>query len=101
MTSSKLEVNTGTLRSDLASIQREISVLKRETEELRSKGERLSRMWEGEAKAEFLANYAQELNALEAAIDALDRFTAQTQTADEEYERSERVVANVVDAMKV
>ena len=101
MTSSKLEVNTGTLRSDLASIQREISVLKRETEELRSKGERLSRMWEGEAKAEFLANYAQELNALEAAIDALDRFTAQTRTADEEYERSERVVANVVDAMKV
>ena len=94
MTSSKLEVNTGTLRSDLASIQREISVLKRETEELRSKGERLSRIWEGEAKAEFLANYAQELNAL-------DRFTAQTRTADEEYERSERVVANVVDAMKI
>ena len=101
MTSSKLEVNTGTLRSDLASIQREISALKREREELRSKAERLNRMWEGEAKAEFLANYAQELNALSAAIDALDGFTAQSLNVDADYERAEAIVANAVDALKV
>ena len=101
MTSSKLEVNTGTLRSDLASIQREISALKRERDELRSKAERLNRMWEGQAKAEFLSNYKQELDALDTAIDALSRFTAQTLTVDSEYERSERVIGNVVDAVKV
>ena len=101
MTSSKLEVNTGTLRSDLASIQREISALKRERDELRSKAERLNRMWEGAAKAEFLSNYAQELSALDAAISALERFTQQTDTVGTEYERCERSVAGVVDALKV
>lgn len=100
MASSKLEVNTGTLRSDLGSIQREINALKREAEELRSKGERLNRMWEGAAKAEFLSNYAQELQALEEAIRALDAFTARSRDADAEYEQSERVVANVVDAIR-
>lgn len=101
MTSAKMEVNTGTLRSDLSSIQREISALKRDAEELRSKAERLSRMWEGEAKAEFMTQYARELNALDAAVDALERFTVRTQTVDAEYERSEHLVANVVNALKV
>lgn len=101
MTSAKMEVNTGTLRSDLSSIQREISALKREAEELRSKSERLGRMWEGKAKAEFMTQYAQELNALNEAIDSLERFTVRTRTVDAEYERSESVVANVVNAMKV
>ena len=101
MTSSKLEVNTGTLRSDLTSIQREINALKREAEDLRNKAALLNRMWEGQAKEEFLSNYAQELDALDAAIDALNRFTAQTLTVDSEYERSERIIGNVVDAVKV
>ena len=101
MTASKLEVNTGTLRSDAASVQREVNALKKEAQDLRELANRLNQMWEGQAKAEFLSHYAQELNALDAAISALERFTQQTDTVGTEYERCERSVAGVVDALKV
>lgn len=101
MTASKLEVNTGTLRSDVASVQREINALKQDAANLRALSERLNRMWQGQAKAEFLANCARELDALDAAVSGLERFTRQTDTVGTDYERCERAVSGVVDALKV
>lgn len=101
MTASKLEVNTGTLRSDTASVQREISALKQDAETLRQLAVRLNQMWQGEAKAEFLSNCERELNGLDAAISGLERFTRSTESAGLEYESCERSVASVVDALKV
>ena len=97
----EFEVNTGTLRSDIASIRTEISALKQEAQSLRQLYLRLSGMWEGEAKAAFLENCARELNALDASIASLEGFTAQTQSAQAEYERCERSVAGVVDALRI
>ncbi|MBQ9493761.1 MAG: WXG100 family type VII secretion target [Oscillibacter sp.] len=97
----KFKVNTGTLRSDSASIQREISALKQDAQTLRRMSVRLNTMWNGEAKAEFQSNYALELDALDAAITALERFTIQTQNAGTEYERCERSVSSVIDLLKI
>jgi WXG100 family type VII secretion target len=97
----KFEVNTGTLRSDTASIRAEINALKQEAQTLRHLSARLNRMWEGEAKAEFLKNCALELNALDASIASLEGFTNQTRSARTEYEHCERFVAGVVDALRI
>lgn len=101
MDNSKLEVNTGTLRSDSASVRTEISALKREAQSLRNLSARLSQMWEGTAKAEFQKHYEAELNALDEAISALERFTQRTQEVGTEYERCERAVSSVVGGLKI
>ena len=98
MDSAKLEVNTGTLRSDAASIRREIDALKQNAQTLRPS---LNRMWTGQAKAEFQRNYALELDALEQAIASLERFTLQTQGVRTEYERCEHSVSGVVDSLRI
>lgn len=101
MDSAKMQVNTGTLRSDAASIRREIDALKQNAQTLRSLSASLNRMWTGQAKAEFQKNYALELDALEHAIASLERFTLQTQGVGTEYERCERSVSSVIDSLKI
>lgn len=101
MDSAKLEINTGTLRSDAASIRREIDALKQNAQTLRSLAVCLNQMWTGQAKAEFQKNYALELDALEQAIASLERFTLQTQGVRTEYERCERSVSSVVDSLRI
>ena len=101
MDSAKLEVNTGTLRSDAASIHREIDALKQNAQTLRGLSVRLNQMWTGEAKAEYQKNYALELDALEQAIASLERFTLQTRNVGTEYERCERSVSGVVDSLRI
>ena len=101
MDSAKLEVNTGTLRSDAASIRREVDALKQNAQTLRSLSASLNRMWTGQAKAEFQRNYALELDALEQAIASLERFTLQTQSVRTEYERCEHSVSGVVDSLRI
>ena len=98
---SRFEVNTGTLRSDSASIRREISALKQDAQKLNRMSAHLNRMWSGQAKAEFQRNYALELEALEEAIASLERFTLQTHDAGLEYERCEHAVSSVVDSLKI
>jgi len=101
MDSAKFEVNTATLRSDAASIRREIDALKQNAQTLRSLSFRLNRMWTGQAKAEYQKQYELELDALERAIASLERFTLQTRNVGTEYEHCERSVSGVIDSLNI
>lgn len=101
MVSSVMEVNTGTLRTDAASIRMEIQAMKQGADDLRRMAGNLNRMWEGTAKTAFLAGYEQELAALENSIRALEQYTSMVEASSTAYDRGERAVADVVASIRV
>ena len=101
MVSSVMEVNTGKLRADAASIRMEIRAMKQDADDLRAMAGSLNRMWEGTAKTAFLENYERELAALENSIRALEQYTSMVEASSMAYDRGERAVADVVASIRV
>ena len=101
MAKTVIEVNTGTLRTDVTNIQGEIRSLRSEAGKLRSAADQLSGMWDGPAKQAFMSAVKDDLGRLDALIQAMEKFTVQTSDAREEYDKCENAVSGIISAIRV
>lgn len=101
MAATMIEVNTDTLKRDVATIESEIRALRRASEKLRDTSTQLGALWEGTAKTAFMAAVQDDLNQLEDLISALEKFTQLTDEARGEYDKCEQSVAQIVAAIRV
>ena len=97
----EFEINTGKLNLDVSSVRAELQAMRRAVADLRQTASALNRMWEGEAKNDFLSRYARDIAALEEAIAALERFTVLTEESVREYERCEGAVEDIVSSIRI
>lgn len=97
----KIEVNTGTLKSDVDSINSELGSLRREIHNLRDVTSALGMTWEGDAKNAFMAAISDDIEKLEQLVDEVEKYTGRTSDARIEYDGCENSVAQIIAGIKV
>ncbi len=101
MASSRIEVNTNTLRSDVDRVRTELRGLRTDMQKLSAVSAQLNAMWDGEAKAAFVNAVHSDMVMLEDLIAALEKYTTSTDTARGNYDRCEKDVSSIVSSLKV
>lgn len=99
--STVIEVNTGTLRTDIGSIQGEIGALKREISALRDVAFSLGNTWEGDAKNAFMSALSEDIGRLERLVTDMEKHTDRTSGARVSYDECENKVAGIISGIKV
>jgi len=97
----RIETNTGTMKSDVESIQTEIRGLTDDGKKLQNAVSELNGMWEGEAKEAFMNAFRTDLNSLEDMISILSDITSATSEARSDYEICESKVSGIVASIKI
>ncbi|MCI1722771.1 MAG: WXG100 family type VII secretion target [Lachnospiraceae bacterium] len=97
----RIETNTGTMKSDVESIQTEIRGLTDDGKKLQNAVSELNGMWEGEAKEAFMNAFQTDLNSLEDMISILSDITSATSEARSDYENCESKVSGIVASIKI
>lgn len=97
----RIETNTGTMKSDVESIQTEIRGLTDDGKKLQNAVSELNGMWEGEAKEAFMNAFRTDLNSLEDMISILSDITSATSEARSDYENCESKVSGIVASIKI
>lgn len=98
---SVIEVNTGTLRSDVTDLRGEVKAIQGEIGALRQLSGVLSGAWEGEAKNAFIAALTGDIGRLEALVNEFDKLVTQTDDVKNEYEKCENSVTQIVAGIRV
>ena len=101
MAVSRIEVNTNTLHSDVERVRGELKGLRADMQKLNEISGQLNAMWDGEAKAAFVAAVADDIRQLSELIGALEKYTGLTDTARTNYDKCEKNVSSIVSALKV
>lgn len=96
-----IEVNTGTLKTDIGSIQGELGALKREISDLRDVAASLGNSWEGDAKNAFMSALSEDIGRLEQLVTDMEKHTDRTSAVRVSYEDCESTVAAVISGIKV
>ncbi len=96
-----IEVNTGTLKNDVSSIEEELQGAAKGAERLETVLTQLEGMWDGPAKQAFAAAVRDDLGRLRELVKAMQTLTEKTGEAREEYDKCEIAVEQVVSSIKV
>ena len=96
-----IEVNTSTLKSDVATIEEELQKISTAAERLLQTLHELESMWDGNAKQAFSAAVNSDIAQLKELVKAMHGFTGKTGEAREEYDKCENTVAQIVAAIRV
>lgn len=96
-----IEVNTSTLKNDVSTIMGEINGLWRDIQALRDTASQLSTMWDGSAKAAFMAAVQDDIRRAEELVKALEKFAGKTDSSRAEYDKCENSVAGIVSSIRV
>lgn len=97
----KFDVNTGTLKTDVSTIEEEIKGINSGADKLEQALHQLETMWDGSSKQAFSAAVNDDLRKLRELSKALTNFTAKTSEARQEYDKCENAVAQVISSIKV
>lgn len=96
-----IEVNTTTLKSDVATIEDELQKISSAAERLLQALHELESMWEGTAKQAFSAAVNSDIVQLKELVKTIKDFNGKTGEAREEYDKCENTVAQIVAAIRV
>lgn len=98
---STIEVNTATLKSDVATIEGEIQKITTAADRLLQVLHDLEGMWDGNAKQAFSVAATGDITQLKELVKAMKNFTMKTSEAREEYDKCENAVAQIVASIRV
>lgn len=98
---SMIEVNTTTLKSDVATIEAELEKISSAAERLLQTLHELESMWDGNAKQAFATAVNSDIVQLKELVKAMKNFSRKTGEAREEYDKCENTVAQIVAAIRV
>ena len=98
---SVIEVNTTTLKSDVAAIEDELQKISAAAERLLQTLHELESMWDGNAKRSFSAAVNSDIAQLKELVKAMRSFNGKTGEAREEYDKCENAVEQIVAAIRI
>lgn len=96
-----IEVNTGSLKSDVDVISSELDLISGNADRLLSILEQLETMWEGSAKQAFSSAVRDDVARLRELVKAMKNFTDKTSEARVEYDKCESAVSQIVSSIRV
>ncbi len=96
-----IDVNTGTLKGQLDTIDGELRKLSSEADRLENITAALGRMWEGDARDAFTAAAEGDIRQLREIIRSLQKYTGRSQDACTSYEKCERSVSQLITDIRV
>ena len=96
-----IEVNTMTLKSDVATMEGELHKISTGAERLLQILHELESMWDGIAKQAFSAAVDSDVAQLKELVKVIKNFNGKTGEAREEYDKCENSVAQIVASIRV
>ncbi len=96
-----IEVNTGTLRTDIDSINSELKILRQDIVSLRNVAASLGNTWSGRAKDAFMVALNDDIGELERLVSELEKYTTRTNDVRAEYDSCENTVAQIISSIRV
>lgn len=96
-----IEVDTNILRSDILTIEEEISSINSGADRLGQALRELESMWDGNAKQAFSAAVNDDIRRLRELSKAIRDFTEKTSEVRREYDMCENEVSQMISSIRV
>lgn len=97
----RIEIETRSLGQDRETIQSQTEGLKSRTRQLSEQIESLSGMWEGPAKESFMAQFRTDYEFMQEFLMEMDKYVQAMAYAENEYNKCENDVAQLVAAIRI
>ncbi|MCC8104032.1 MAG: WXG100 family type VII secretion target [Clostridiales bacterium] len=97
----RIEVNIGTLSSDLQDLNSCAKKAREDLADLEEAIESLNTSWEGSAHDAFMAQYSQDQATMVEALDTLDKFLDSVMNARNAYAKCEQSVEEAVNSIQI
>lgn len=98
---SKIKINTGSLKSDAASIDSSIQKIKKSLINLQDDLVKLDSMWDGPASETFKIAYSSDIEALKTVIANLKKLNNYEKSARTKYDSCEQKIGSIVSSIKI
>ena len=99
--STKIKINTVSLKSDASSIGSSIQKINKSLINLKNDFTKLDAMWDGPASEAFKTAYNNDIAALNKVIENLKKLNGFETNAREKYDSCEQKVQSIVSSIKV
>lgn len=96
-----IEINTGTLKTDIDGFNGELKAIRQEIANLRDVAAALGSTWDGDAKNAFMTELSEDIGKLERLVSEMEKYTVKTDDARAAYDSCENTVAQIIAGMKV
>lgn len=96
-----IEVETRSLGQDMDNIQNQIQAVRGKIGQLKNSMEVLSGMWEGPAKEAFMTRFYIDYEFMQDFLKEMDRYVQAMSYAQQEYDKCENEVAQIVEAIQI
>nr|WP_317360761.1 WXG100 family type VII secretion target [uncultured Blautia sp.] len=96
-----IEVETRSLGQDRDNIQNQAEAVRGKLSQLLSSMENLSGMWEGPAKEVFMEQFYTDYEFMQEFLTEMDKYVQAMSYAQQEYDKCENDVAQIVGAIQI
>lgn len=96
-----IEIETRSLGQDRDNIQNQTEAVRGMLVQLQSSMETLFSMWEGPAKDVFMAQYSTDYEFMQDFLKEMEKYVQAMSYAQEEYDKCENDVAQIVGAIQI
>lgn len=96
-----IEIETRSLGQDRDNIQNQTEAVRGKLGQLQSSMENLFSMWEGPAKDAFMAQYSTDYEFMQDFLKEMEKYVQAMSYAQQEYDKCENDVAQIVGAIQI
>ncbi len=98
---SKIKTDTSKLKSDSESVDQIVKSLKREVKSLQHDIQVMNQMWSGETSEQYKKVVLNDINDLETIVNGIANIRNYEETCQENYDKCEESIANIIREIKV
>lgn len=96
-----IETNTSTMARDIESLENKLKQIESQMKKMFTSIEELDKMWDGPSNAEFNRQFQQDYRMCEEMCGILRELINSLRHAKSEYEKCERNVEGVIQALRI
>lgn len=97
----RIEIETRSLGRDRETIQSHTEGLRNRIQSMAEQMESLCSMWEGPAKESFIAQFQSDYEFMQEFLKEMDKYVQAMNFAENEYDKCESDVAQVIAAIRI